>query len=149
MKLWKDVLSGDEMVSDSYPHEVAMNDCCLKVYSRFVTKGGEDFGIANNDEDEGGVMEEAKGVTVIDVVDGMRLEEMTLDKKTFMTYIKGYLGRVVENLKSKGKEERIPEFKKGSVELTKFIIANFGDLQFFVGPSNDWDGSIGYALQED
>ena len=47
MKVWKDILSGDEMVSDSYPQEESMGGACLEVKSRLLTKkANEDFGIA-------------------------------------------------------------------------------------------------------
>lgn len=46
MKVFKDVITGDEMVSDSYPQKLVFNDAILEVKSRLVTKGAEDFGIA-------------------------------------------------------------------------------------------------------
>ncbi len=47
MKVWKDVLSGDEMLSDSYPHEFIHEDAILRVQSRLISKkGNEDFGIS-------------------------------------------------------------------------------------------------------
>ena len=46
MKVWKDIISGDEMVSDSYPQTITFEDVCLEVKSRLVSKkGNEDFGI--------------------------------------------------------------------------------------------------------
>lgn len=47
MKVWIDLLSGDEMVSDSYPHSVTFDGACLEVRSRLLTKkANEDFGIS-------------------------------------------------------------------------------------------------------
>jgi hypothetical protein len=46
MKVYKDIISGDEMVSDSYPQSIDYEDAILVVKSRLVTKGQEDFGIA-------------------------------------------------------------------------------------------------------
>ncbi len=46
MKVWKDILSGDEMVSDSYKYSTSFEDAALEVKSRLVTKGHEDFGIS-------------------------------------------------------------------------------------------------------
>lgn len=46
MKVFKDIISGDEMVSDSYPHQLVFEDAILEVKSRLVTKGNEDFGIS-------------------------------------------------------------------------------------------------------
>jgi hypothetical protein len=45
MKVYKDIITGDEMVSDSYPQQVLYEDAILEVKSRLVTKGAEDFGI--------------------------------------------------------------------------------------------------------
>lgn len=46
MKVWKDILSGDEMVSDSYPHTETFDGACLEVKSRLITKkANEDYGI--------------------------------------------------------------------------------------------------------
>ena len=48
MKVWLDILSGDEMTSDSYPHETTFDGACLEVKSKLVTKKNEDFGISSN-----------------------------------------------------------------------------------------------------
>jgi hypothetical protein len=49
MRVWKDVLSGDEMISDSYPQKLVFEDAALEVKSRLVTKKkNEDFGVSNN-----------------------------------------------------------------------------------------------------
>ncbi len=46
MKVWKDIMSGDEMVSDSYAFTTSFNDACLEVKSRLITKNAnENFGI--------------------------------------------------------------------------------------------------------
>ncbi len=46
MKVWKDIISGDEMTSDSYPQEVTFDGACLEVKSKLLTKRvNEDFGI--------------------------------------------------------------------------------------------------------
>ena len=46
MKVWIDVFSGDEMVSDSYKQELCYNDACLKVKAKFITKGSDFVAIA-------------------------------------------------------------------------------------------------------
>ena len=46
MKVWKDIMSGDEMVSDSYAFTTSFGDACLEVKSRLITKNANDnFGI--------------------------------------------------------------------------------------------------------
>lgn len=49
MKVWKDIVSGDEMISDSYAMKLTYDDVILEVKSRLVTKkANEDFGVSNN-----------------------------------------------------------------------------------------------------
>ena len=43
MKVWKDVFSGDELVSDSYKMVMIHNDACLEVQAKFVTKGNDNI----------------------------------------------------------------------------------------------------------
>jgi hypothetical protein len=48
MKVWMDILSGDEMVSDSYPYKTTFEGACLEIKSKLITKkNNEDFGISS------------------------------------------------------------------------------------------------------
>jgi hypothetical protein len=87
MKVWKDIFSGDEMVADSYPHTVEYDGACLEVKARFVTKTADNVQIAPDEE----VNNEEGGETVIDVIDGMRLKEVTFSKGDFMAVIKEFM----------------------------------------------------------
>ena len=46
MKVWIDVFSGDEMVSDSYKYQFLFNGVALEVKAKFVTKGSDNIKIA-------------------------------------------------------------------------------------------------------
>ena len=46
MKVWTDLFSGDEMVSDSYPHTLIFDDACLEVKAKYVNKGSDFVAIA-------------------------------------------------------------------------------------------------------
>ena len=46
MRVWTDVFSGDEMVSDSYKYQLTFGDACLEVKAKFVTKGSDHVQIA-------------------------------------------------------------------------------------------------------
>lgn len=153
MRVWKDLLSGDEMTSDSYPYTEIHDGVILEVKSKFVTKKlNEDFGVsANTEEGE----EEPSGaddqtVTVIDLVDSMRLKEIEgLDKAGFMGYIKGYLKAVKENLESRGKGDRVAAFQKGATEFVKYIVSKWSEVQVFSGESGNWDGGFAYCLMKE
>ena len=137
------------MVSDSYPHKLIMNDACLEVKAKMVTKGNEDFGIENNDTEDGGALEQ-NVEQVINVVDAGKLIEVPgWTKKEFTIYIKAYLKKIVEHLKANGKEERVPDFQKGATELTKFILGKWDEMQVFCGESNDLEASFGFAYWAD
>eukprot|EP00826_Nyctotherus_ovalis_P056399 TRINITY_DN75_c0_g1_i4.p1 TRINITY_DN75_c0_g1~~TRINITY_DN75_c0_g1_i4.p1 ORF type:complete len:215 (-),score=62.11 TRINITY_DN75_c0_g1_i4:5-649(-) len=135
VKVYIDVITGDEMVSDGYPNKEIFNGAGLEVQARFITKGQDDGGIAMNlgeDEEKGadaGGMPE--GETVIDIVDRFDLKETKYDKKSFQAYVKVYLNKIKKYLQDKGKAERVPEFQKGVLEMVKMILKNFDDFQFF------------------
>lgn len=69
MKVWIDVFSGDEMVSDSYNQCMLHNDACLEVQAKYITKGNEKIDIGGDEEDE----DLGDGETVINVVDAHQL----------------------------------------------------------------------------
>lgn len=155
MRVWLDILSGDEMVSDSYPYRLTHDDACLEVKAKFVTKkANEDFQAYDGNQFGGGEEEEAGGnsddtITVIDVVESMRLQEINLDKPAFMAYIKEYLKKIKAKLEAAGKSERVPVFQKGATALTKQLIEKWKEIQIFTGSSNDWEGSLGFAYTLD
>ena len=113
MRVWKDILSGDEMISDSYPHEIIHENAVLKVKSRLIAKkANEDFGISGkyhrtslncylqslinsylwsvlaNDEDGDGAAGGEDVSYVIDIVDHFGLKEIELKKAAWGAYIK-------------------------------------------------------------
>ena len=145
MKVWIDVISGDEMVSDSYKHKLIMNDAALEVKAKFVTKGNDHVQIAADEEEE----DNGEGETVINVVDAHNLQETTLSKKDFMAIIKGYLKKVEAHLKENGKEDRVPGFKAGATELVKFVVGKFDEFQFFCGSSFNTEAGMGFAYTAD
>ena len=145
MKVWIDVFSGDEMVSDSYKSQLIFNDACLEVQAKYITKGNEKIDIGGDDQDE----EEAEGETVINVVDAHQLQETQLSKKDFMTMVKAYLKKVVAHLKEKGKEDRVPEFQKGATEMIKFIVGKYDEMMIFTGSSYDTEAGLAFSYTKD
>ncbi len=155
MRVWKDIISGDEMISDSFPMGFIYNDAAIEVKGRFVSKKeNEDCGVAANvdeDAEEGAKADEAdsKTITVIDIVDALRLQEISLDKKGFMAYVKGYLKAVKEKLESAGKTDRVETFQKGATELVKYLVSKWDEVQLWTGESGDWEAGLGYCLMKE
>ena len=153
MRVWTDVFSGDEMVSDSYKHQLIFNDACLEVQCKYITVGGAeevDIGAGNafggGEEEAGG---DDGGTTAINVVHAQQLSETSFSKKDCMALLKGFLKKTVEHLKEKGKDDRIPEFKKGATEMIKMIMEKFDEMQIFTGQSCDPEASLAFSYTKD
>lgn len=146
MKVWIDLFSGDEMVSDSYKSQMLFNDACLEVQAKFITKGNEQVDIGGDDENAG---DGGEGETVINVVDAHQLQETQLSKKDFMAIVKAFLKRVVALLKEKGKEDRVADFQKGATDMIKFIISKFDEMQIFTGQSYDTEAGLAFSYTKD
>lgn len=145
MKVFKDLISGDELCSDSYPHQLIYDDACLEVKGRYVKKGGNQIAIASDD-----IIEEDDNLpTVVDIVDSFQLNEIQLTKKDFMQYVKGFLASVTARLEKDGKTERVPLFKKGATEMVKLIIARFDEFQIYTGQSYNMEGALAFSFQKE
>lgn len=146
MKVWTDLISGDEFFSDSFPHQVTMNGACIEAKAKYVTKGAEVVNIATDEEEE----DQGEGETVVDIQDKFQLFEVQgFSKAEFMTWCRGYMQKVVAKLNETGKSERVPEFKKGATELVKLIASRFAEMQLFVGEKMDYEGAFCFAYQKE
>lgn len=148
MKVYMDYISGDEFLSDSFPHEITMNDACIEAKAKYMTKGLDNIAISPEELDEG--VDEEGGETVVDIADKMDLKEVQgFTKADFMTWARGYLAKVTAKLTELGKADRVPGFKKGAVQLVKLIAANFAEMQLFVGTHEDYEGAMCFAYQKE
>lgn len=75
---------------------------------------------------------------VNNVMHSFRLHQTSFDKKSYLTYLKGYMKAV----KGKLPEDRVAEFEKGATAFAKRIVANFKDYEFYTGESMDVEGSV-------
>ena len=139
MRVFKDVLTGDELASDSFPLK-EIDDIVYEVEAKMIQKVNGDFGIsANTDEDAessdaGGL--DSNVQTVNNVVEAHKLVETTFDKKSYMMYIKGYMKALTDHLKANN-PSRVDAFQKGAQNFVKKVLANFSDFRFFQGETMD------------
>jgi hypothetical protein len=155
MKVFQDVFTNDEVLSDIYTAEFAHNDVIMKVKSTYKNKedvGNVDIGCGNafggNDEDaEGGdgVAQEK----VLDVVYNFNLTENPFSKQEFMAFIKNYLKNLKAYLEANGKADRVDAFMKGAQEFIKFVVSKFDDFTFYLGSSESLDGAVIFSFWED
>ncbi|CAI9105369.1 OLC1v1004277C1 [Oldenlandia corymbosa var. corymbosa] len=140
MLVYQDLLTGDELLSDSFAYKEIENGILAR--SPKVDIGANPS--AEGGEEDEGVDDQA--VKVVDIVDTFRLQEQPLfDKKQFVAYMKKY----VKLLTPKLDEEKQELFKKNVEAATKFLLSKIKDLQFFVGESMADDSSLVFAYYKD
>ncbi|KAL5117990.1 hypothetical protein ACEQ8H_004135 [Pleosporales sp. CAS-2024a] len=143
MIIYKDILTDDEIISDSYDLK-EIDGVAYEADCRKITVGGETFDTGANasaEEAEEGAEDNVE--QVIDVVHSFRLNATGFDKKGYLTYLKGYMKAVKEALKAKGADEaEIKDFESKAQGFAKKIIANFKDYEFYTGESMNPDGMI-------
>jgi hypothetical protein len=80
-------------------------------------------------------------IQVNNVIHSMRLTETQFDKKSYMTYIKGYMKQIKAHLMETN-PERAEAFQAEAPAFVKKILANIKDYEFYVGESMNPEGSV-------
>ncbi|KAL2202577.1 translationally controlled tumor-associated [Sarocladium strictum] len=143
MIIFKDAITGDEMISDSYDIKevdgaVYEVDCAMIVEGAVQVNTG-----ANASAEEAEEELEDGAVQVNNVVNSFRLQSTSFDKKTYLTYLKGYMKSVKAKLQEKGDEAAVAEFEKNAQAwVKKTLLPNFKDFEFYTGESQDPDGMV-------
>ncbi|CAK9328400.1 unnamed protein product [Citrullus colocynthis] len=149
MLVYQDLLTGDELLSDSFPYKEIENGMLWEVEGKWVVQGAIDVDIGANPSAEGAEDDEVvddQAVKVVDIVDTFRLQEQPpFDKKQFITYMKRYIKLLTPKLD----EEKQELFKKYIPEATKFLLSKINDLQFFVGEGMHDDGTMVFAYYKE
>ncbi|KAG7191659.1 uncharacterized protein KQ657_002928 [Scheffersomyces spartinae] len=141
MIIYTDILSGDELLSDAYDVKL-VDDVVYEADCSMIKVGGVDVDIgANASAEEAGEDLEDGAEVVNNVVYSFRLQQTQFDKKSFLTYIKGYMKAIKAKL-AETKPEEVEVFEKGAQAYVKKIIGSFKDWDFYTGESMDPDGMI-------
>ncbi|KJK66037.1 Translationally controlled tumor protein [Aspergillus parasiticus SU-1] len=133
MTLFTDVISGDEMFSDAFPIKV-VDDIVYEVDCALI-KVDREHDISTEEE------EEDNTILVNNLVHSFNLTRTSLDKKTYMLYLKGYMKKILKHVKETN-PDRAEAFEQGAAQYAKKIIANFKDLEHYVGASVDPDAMV-------
>ncbi|CAG8448941.1 10012_t:CDS:2 [Ambispora leptoticha] len=132
MIIYKDVINGEEIVSDAYNLK-EVDDFAYEADGRLITvKAGADVDIGANPsaEEQEEALEEGS-TQVIDIVHAFRLQSATFDKKSYMSHIKVYMKKIKEHL-TKANPDRVPIFEKQAATFVKKVIGSIGDYDFYV-----------------
>ncbi|KAI9147956.1 Translationally-controlled tumor protein [Paramyrothecium foliicola] len=144
MIIFKDILTDDEIISDSYDLKeidgtVFEADCAM------ITEGGVEVDIgANASAEEADEGVEDAAVKVNNIVHSFRLQSTSFDKKGYLSYLKGYMKAVKSAMQERGAAaEEITAFEKGAQKYVKdTLLPNFKDFEFYTGESMNPDGMV-------
>ena len=139
MKLFKDVITGDEMLTDTFEMTTEYEDAIIKVPSKNRPKDQLNSDIPNEDEEGQDPNAQANEPVemVLDVVANSRLKQVNMSKKEFMSYIKDYFKKVIAYLEENGKKDRVEGFKKGAQAFIKFIVPKYDDIELYTGDNGE------------
>ena len=142
MIIFTDKFSGDELLSDAYDVSL-VDDVVYEADCQMIkVNAGADVDIGANPSAEDGGDDLEEGVEVVNnVVYSFRLQPTAFDKKSFLTYIKGYMKSIKAKL-AESDPDAIPTFEKGAATYVKKVIGSFKDWEFYTGESMDPDAMI-------
>ncbi|KAG2389391.1 hypothetical protein C9374_013951 [Naegleria lovaniensis] len=138
--LYRDVLSGDVLVTNYYKIEKVFYGSIYKVKSHFMIRDPSSFDVSTSppvgDSDEYYAKHLTNKVLRYSVVEKFGYHECTLKKKEFLMMMNVYIGTLKSIVEQSGDEEREKSFLMGSTLFVQTILSNFSNYRFFVGPSN-------------
>ncbi|SCV03659.1 LAME_0H12200g1_1 [Lachancea meyersii CBS 8951] len=141
MLIYKDIISGDELLSDAYDLKL-VDGVIYEANCDMVKVGGDNVDIGANPSAEGGDDDVEDGSEMVNnVVHSFRLQQTAFDKKSFLTYIKGYMKEIKGKLQETNPDE-VATFEKGAQAYVKKVIGSFKDWEFFTGESMNPDGML-------
>merc|ERR1712227_129873 len=145
MKIYKDVFSGDELFSDTYPIKV-VDDVLYEVTGKHITRSQGEIQLeGSNASAEGGDDEgtESTSEPGVDIILNHRSTETRFgSKKDYMVYLKDYMKKVVKHLEDNDRAGEVDTFKTKINGVMKDLLGRSKDLQFFTGESMDADAMI-------
>lgn len=151
MKIYKDVITGDEMFADTYKIKL-VDEVIYEVYGKLVSRAEGEIQLAGSnpsaeEADEGTEVNVERGV---DIVLNHRLAESFAfgDKKSYTAYLKEYMKKVLAKLQETAPDQ-VEVFKTNMNKAMKDILGRFKELQFFTGESMDVDGMVAMCEYRD
>ena len=159
MIVYKDILSGDEMMTDSFSQNNVIDDKGDIIYGMFEvessmnSKGSEniDIGCGNafgGGEDDNELTSSEK---VNNIIESFKYTEVPFSNKTeFKQYLKDYVRSVRAKLKEKGTPQpEIKEFMAQAPSIVMFLMSKFSDMQTFAGESMTAEGGMAFGYYKE
>ena len=145
MKVYTDIFTKEQVLSDAYPIEEEYNGAVMFVQSKWDNAGATNIAIGCGDA-FGGADEEEKaqdniGDRELNIVASFNLQKISLSQKDYVTLLKVYMPKLKKHLEE-NKPDRVQPCVKGLSAFINWIMKQFVDFQFWTGPKHDLDGMI-------
>lgn len=141
MIIFNDIFSNDELLSDAYDVKT-VDEVIYEADCAMIKVGNGDIDIGANPSAEAGDDDVDDGSEIVNnVVHSFRLQPTAFDKKSFLTYIKGYMKAVKAKLQESNPDD-VATFEKGAQTYVKKVIGSFNDWEFYTGESMDPDAMV-------
>jgi len=145
MLVYKDILSGDELFSDSYPIKL-VDELYYEVEGKVISTSndidealiGGNKAVEPGEEDAG---VDASSTTGINVVMTHKLVETGFDKTSFKDWLKTYMKELKKRVEQKT-PDRVDKFMSGMQKWAKDVLANFDNYRFYLGERLDPEGMV-------
>jgi len=140
MIIFKDIVTGSELISDSYDLK-EVDGILYEADCAMIQVGGESFDTgANASAEEGGEDLEDGVSKVNNVIHSFQLQEMPMDKNGYKAHIKSFIKRTKKYMDETGASDEDKEaFKtKGQAFMLK-VLKNIGDYEFYIGEAGPSD----------
>jgi len=141
MIVYIDLLSGQEVGSDSHDEEKLYEDSIIAIQSKLVVDVVGDIDIGANasaEEADEALEDEAK--KVINIVHAHKLQKFVVSKGEYKTIVRDYFQKLLKKL-SEEQPAKVAAFKKNQAHIGKFvqevILPNFENCDFYMGESAD------------
>ncbi|GAA5901781.1 Tma19p [Sporobolomyces salmoneus] len=142
MLLYTDIFTGDELISSAYDLK-EVDGVIYEADCHMITIKEGDVDIGANASAEEAPEELAEGEQLVNnIIHSFRLTETQFDKKSYLTYLKGYMKAVKAKLQETGRDAEVEAFEKGAQTFAKKVVGNFKDYQFYIGDSMLPEGMV-------
>ena len=144
MRIYKDMITGDEMFTDSSKINL-VDDCLYEVVCQHVVRKEGEILLdgANPSAEEGDEGTDEHVESGLDLVLNQRLVETAFNKADYMNYLKTYTKTLADKWKEEGfTEEQMADAKAKITEAVKKIRPKLSDCSFYMGESANPDGMV-------
>ncbi|XP_032888768.1 translationally-controlled tumor protein [Amblyraja radiata] len=146
MRLYRCIISGDEMFSDIYKIREDPKGMFYEVEGKLVTrteKGIDDNLIGGNASQEAPTEYALESTcSGVDIVLNHHLKEVSFNKQTYRVYIKNYM-KILKGNVQRDNPEALVEFTANAQEVVQEIVKKIDEYQFFTGESMNPDAMVG------